>query len=241
MFFPNFHLFHLKEIFMSIYPRKRAFTLVELLVVIAIIGVLIALLLPAVQAAREAARRSQCTNHLKQIGIGVHNFHDTRGGLPPITLGSTNDGVSRVSLLLLIYPFMEQQSLYDLIGSRDSHTGTVARKGFDVAVHVDGDKSVIGYTNKGTIDWWGRFSEEEQKGFASVTSYRCPTRRGSGADSVYQGTTAATDEPGPLGDYAIPCICPSTNYWHQYYLSNIEKHYREFLKPSLPFWFCDMY
>ncbi|MDR0338266.1 MAG: DUF1559 domain-containing protein, partial [Planctomycetaceae bacterium] len=98
---------------------RFGFTLVELLVVIAIIGVLIALLLPAVQMAREAARRSQCINHLKQLGIGAHNFHDTRGGLPPAAIGATeNTSTSEfrgAGILPLLYPFIEQQSLYDII------------------------------------------------------------------------------------------------------------------------------
>jgi prepilin-type N-terminal cleavage/methylation domain-containing protein len=91
-------------------PRRRGFTLVELLVVIAIIGILVALLLPAVQAAREAARRSQCTNNLKQLSLAVHNYHDTFKSLPPTWI-RTNE----LSWIVLILPFMEQTPLYDQI------------------------------------------------------------------------------------------------------------------------------
>ena len=63
-------------------PQQRGFTLVELLVVIAIIGILVALLLPAIQAAREAARRSQCSNNIRQIGVALHNFHSATIAFP---------------------------------------------------------------------------------------------------------------------------------------------------------------
>jgi len=90
--------------------RKRGFTLVELLVVIAIIGVLVALLLPAVQAAREAARRTQCSNNLKQLALGLHNYHDTHRAFP--LGGAPNQYLGYAARLL---PFIEQQPLYDRV------------------------------------------------------------------------------------------------------------------------------
>ncbi|HJQ78426.1 MAG TPA: DUF1559 domain-containing protein, partial [Lacipirellulaceae bacterium] len=88
---------------------RRGFTLVELLVVIAIIGILVALLLPAIQAAREAARRAQCSNNLKQIGIAVHNYHDTRRTLPPMRVADHQQ-----TWLALILPHLEEQQVGDL-------------------------------------------------------------------------------------------------------------------------------
>jgi prepilin-type N-terminal cleavage/methylation domain-containing protein/prepilin-type processing-associated H-X9-DG protein len=100
--------------------RRRAFTLIELLVVIAIIAVLIALLLPAVQAAREAARRTQCTNNLKQIGLGLHNYHDEMGVFPPgliarldpSTYDNAGPGWGWASMIL---PQLEQPAVYNAI------------------------------------------------------------------------------------------------------------------------------
>jgi len=97
-------------------PAKRGFTLVELLVVIAIIGVLVALLLPAVQAAREAARRMQCSNNLRQMVLATHNYHDTNKCMPPFSclppIGVTGGSWS---LQARILPFMEQGVLQDQI------------------------------------------------------------------------------------------------------------------------------
>jgi type II secretory pathway pseudopilin PulG len=86
--------------------------LVELLVVIAIIGVLVALLLPAVQAAREAARRSDCGNKMRQLGIALHNFHDVNLSFPP---GAIDDDTNSVGWGVCILPFMEQQPLYQKV------------------------------------------------------------------------------------------------------------------------------
>jgi len=91
----------------SVRPRP-AFTLVELLVVIAIIGVLVALLLPAVQAAREAARRTSCQNNLKQIGLALHNFHDTYLGFPKAGKRS-----NELSWHVFVLPHLEQKPLYE--------------------------------------------------------------------------------------------------------------------------------
>jgi len=94
------------------FRRRTGFTLVELLVVIAIIGVLVALLLPAVQAARESARRTQCLNHMKQWALAIHNHHDTLGRMP---YGSTNDAHpnKRKTWVMHVWPFIEANNLAD--------------------------------------------------------------------------------------------------------------------------------
>ena len=180
---------------------RKAFTLVELLVVIAIIGILIALLLPAVQAAREAARRMQCSNHLKQVGLGIHNFHDTQRGLPPSAL----DG-GRITLFGLLYPYIEQPSLYELLTvNRDTLTAD-----------IDGNMN-----GTGTYSWWAGLSSTEKSGFGSVSIYKCPTRRG-GNSAFLETSTVANRPPGPQTDYAYMTYHrPSpSGQWYWAYISN---------------------
>jgi prepilin-type N-terminal cleavage/methylation domain-containing protein/prepilin-type processing-associated H-X9-DG protein len=104
-------------------PIRRAFTLIELLVVVAIIGILIALLLPAIQSAREAARRAQCVNNMRQIGLALHNFHDAHNQFPTNQTGPGRNGGSGLgkgyfSWMAEILPFMEQQTLSKSIDLR---------------------------------------------------------------------------------------------------------------------------
>jgi prepilin-type N-terminal cleavage/methylation domain-containing protein/prepilin-type processing-associated H-X9-DG protein len=105
-------------------PRRQGFTLIELLVVISIIAVLIALLLPAVQAAREAARRAQCVNNLKQIGLGLHNYHSVSDTFPPGAVMAYGSAPGQTDALnnwnnwsasALLLPYLEQTNIYNAI------------------------------------------------------------------------------------------------------------------------------
>lgn len=112
--------------------RKRGFTLIELLVVIAIIAILIALLLPAVQQAREAARRSTCKNNLKQIGIALHNYHDTHSVLPPGVLmfddgsGDPDPDLGNWGWNTFLLPYIDQAPLYNQLTPNGANFPTSA-------------------------------------------------------------------------------------------------------------------
>ena len=113
---------------------RRGFTLIELLVVIAIIAILIALLLPAVQQAREAARRSQCKNNLKQLGLAMHNYHDTHKTFPFAYRIGTNK--QRTCWFQMILPFIDQAPLYNqYVAVPDNSTNQYLNRSGFVGVH----------------------------------------------------------------------------------------------------------
>jgi hypothetical protein len=163
--------------------------------------VLIALLLPAVQAAREAARRMQCINHLKQFGIGIHNFHDTQYGLPPTMIFYPG----RLSFWGLLYPYIEQESLYDKLVE-----GSGVGAGFDRAFGCT-DTSV---GDTATNGWWASLLQEEKNAFGGVPIFKCPSRR-SGVQYNNQ-----TYNPGPVTDYIMLTFGTTYQFFYMLRLTN---------------------
>ena len=171
---------------------KGGFTLVELLVVIAIIGLLIALLLPAVQATRESSRRSRCQNNLKQLSLGLVTYTSARGALPPsfvdnLKAGNTSfapaDNVSGFAWSALILPFIEQAPLWDRLQTA---------------------------TNGGTVNWQSAGSAATSLASLPVNVFECSSNEGAGKpntkrDHFQTGTAFGQNNYGPNSGWSATC------------------------------------
>jgi type II secretory pathway pseudopilin PulG len=156
-------------------------------VVIAIIGVLIALLLPAVQMAREAARRMQCSNNLKQFGIATHNFHDSYSALPPSAIFN-----NKPTFWAVIYPYIEQNALYEMMN-------TIPYSSTNKAPFVLDN---ISATSTGA--WFSiSLNNIQREAFGSVSLHKCPSRRSGVKYTNDMPVESSHAHKGPRSDYAI--------------------------------------
>ncbi|MBI1247558.1 DUF1559 domain-containing protein [bacterium] len=175
---------------LTLFKKHRGFTLVELLVVIAIIGVLIALLLPAVQQAREAARRMSCQNNLKQLGLASHNFHDTYGNLPP---GCHNDDNNGMGWGVYLLPYVEQDNLQNLIVAQVKAKQSSGANGLLPKGGYTGNVDSAPYNRCYTYPGWSNNSMAKQK----LEAFRCPSNALAETDNNGFG---ASSYCGNMGD-----------------------------------------
>jgi prepilin-type N-terminal cleavage/methylation domain-containing protein len=178
----------------------RGFTLVELLVVIAIIGLLIAILLPAIQAAQEAARRAQCSNNLKQIGLAVHNFSDSQQGLPPLSVFAHKPGFHT-----FLFPYVEQQALWEFLADQRR----VFAPHFTFST-VSGNPYYPTFPD--VTEGFNNLTDDLKDAFGGIAWTRCPS---SGVESYLTY--------GPTSSYIVPIIFGTTvncNAWYRAYFAD---------------------
>ena len=192
--------------------RRQGFTLVELLVVIAIIGILVALLLPAIQAAREAARRSSCSNNLKQFGIALQNFHDVHGNFPP---GLTDDDTNTLGWGSYILPYSEQKPLWDGMVATFSISPPAGTNPKATPImkswqgHPNQD-SWVTVTAPATQQPWRIDCAEQQKYTRNIVlnNYICPSNAIPKKDNDGYGTSHYCGNFGSITQTAWACAQP---------------------------------